>query len=562
MNAHARSLSLRDWGLLILVCLGLFLPGFASLPPTDRDESRYVVTSERMADTGDYIDLRFQEQPRYLQPAGIYWLQAISAVAFDSPGHDSIWAYRVPSLLGALFAVLLTGWIGAHFFGRTEGLIAAALLAACFSLNFEARIAKIDAALLASIVAAQLALMRAYVEPNSGRWTSGLFWAALGVGVLLKGPIVLIVSGTTIGALVLWDRKASWLMRLRPIWGPLITIAIAAPWLIAIGVISHGGFYQRSVVRNFLGKVGAGEQGHHGPPGYHLALFIFAFWPGSLLALRAVGHVWRERAQPTVRFLLCWIAPTWIIFELTATKLPHYVLPTYPAIACLAAAALVAPNPANDNRLRTIVFAIASALWLGASVAIAAAAPLALSRMQSVTDPIAIGLAVLVVIAAIMALWLLWRGRLTHALAALTFAAAFAWLNIFGYAAPRLDDLWLSRRIDATARAVQPCIGAPLITTPYSEPSLVFLYGRTRTHITATGAEAADALAAASPCGLALIGENKRSEFLTRAAGLGLNLTPLTHIAGKNYSDDANADLILYSLAPAQPAPEPDRAPR
>ena len=562
MTAPARSLSLRDWGLLFLVCLGLFLPGFASLPPTDRDESRYVVTSERMADTGDFVDLRFQEQPRYLQPAGIYWLQALSAIALDSPGHDTIWAYRVPSLLGAIFAVLLTGWIGAHFFGRTEGLVAAALLAACFSLNFEARIAKIDAALLASITVTQLALMRAYLEPASGRWTSALFWAALGVAILLKGPIVLIVSGTTIAGLVLWDRKAAWLRRLRPLWGPLVTLAIAAPWLIAIGVISHGGFYQRSVVRNFLGKVGAGEQGHHGPPGYHLALFIFAFWPGSLLAMRAVAHVWRERAQPVVRFMLCWIIPTWVVFEFTATKLPHYVLPTYPAIACLAAAAAVAPNPANDNRLRTIIFAVASALWLGASGLIAASAPLALKRIQGVTDPIAIALAVCVVLAACAALWFLWKGRLARALAGLTIAAAFAWLNIFGYTAPRLDNLWLSRRIDAVARTVQPCVGAPLITTPYSEPSLVFLYGRTRTHITATGAEAAEALAEASPCGLALIGAPKRADFLARAAQLGLVLTPLNRISGRNYSDDANADLILYSAAQAQSAPEQDRANR
>jgi 4-amino-4-deoxy-L-arabinose transferase-like glycosyltransferase len=553
-------LALRDWGLLLVVCVGLFIPGFASLPPTDRDESRYVVTSERMVDTGDYVDLRFQEQPRYLQPAGIYWLQAISAVVTGSPGHHSIWAYRIPSLLGAVLAVLLTGWIGARFFGRTEGLVAAALLAACFSLNFEARIAKIDAALLAAVVATQLALMRAYVEPGTGRWTSAAFWAGLGVGVMLKGPVVLIVSGTTIAALVLWDRQAAWLRRLRPAWGPLVTLAIAAPWLIAIGVLTDGAFYHRSVVRNFLGKVGAGEQGHNGPPGYHLALFILAFWPGSLLAMRALAHVWRERAQPVVRFMLCWIAPTWVVFELVATKLPHYVLPTYPAIACLTAAAVVAPKPANADRGGTIAFAIVSVLWLGASVLIAAVAPVALMRLEGVADPIAIVLAILVVVAAIVALGLVWRRRLAPAVPALTIAAAIAWLNTFGYAAPRLDSIWMSRRIDAAVRAVQPCSGARLITTPYGEPSLIFLYGRTRTHIAATGADAAEALADASPCTVALIGDQQRPDFLARAASRGLALTPLKSITGKNYSNGANLDLILYAAARRQPAPEQDHA--
>lgn len=554
MTTAVRTLSLRDWGLLLVVSLGLFLSGFATLPPTDRDESRYVVTSERMADVGDYVDLRLQDQPRYLQPAGIYWLQAISVIATDSPGHHSIWAYRLPSLVGAVLAVLLTGWIGAHFFGRTQGLVAAALLAACFSLNFEARIAKIDAALLAAVLTTQLALMRAYVEPRTSRWTSAVFWMGLGVGVMLKGPVVLIVAGTTIAALLLWDRKAAWLLRLRPAWGPLITFAIAAPWLIAIGVITDGAFYRRSVMHNFLGKVGAGEQGHSGPPGYHLALFIVAFWPGSLLALRALAQVWRERAQPAVRFLLCWIVPTWIVFEFVATKLPHYVLPTYPAIACLAAFAFVAPRPGKENRLGAIAFALASALWLGVSAVVAAAAPLALIRLQGVTDPLAIGLAALVVVAAVTALWFVWKRRAVPAVVALTIAAAIAWLNTFGYAAPRLDSLWMSRRIDTVVRAAQPCPGAQLVTTPYGEPSLIFLYGRTRTHVTESGADAARVLADASPCALALVGDQKRADFLARAAALGITVTPVARITGRNYSNGANLDLILYKAAARRPA--------
>jgi 4-amino-4-deoxy-L-arabinose transferase-like glycosyltransferase len=553
MTQPERTLSLRDWGLLLIVSLGFFLSGFASLPPTDRDESRYVVTSQRMADTGDYIDLRFQDQPRYLQPAGIYWLQSISAIATASPDHHKIWSYRIPSLVGAILAVLLTGWIGAHVFGRQAGLIAATLLAACFSLNFEARIAKIDAALLASVVATQLALMRAYLEPKTGRWTSAAFWAGLGVGVMLKGPVIAIVSGGTIASLVLWDRKADWLRRLRPAWGPLVTLAIAAPWLIAIGVLTDGAFYRRSVMRNFLGKVGAGEQGHSGPPGYHLALFILAFWPGSIVALRALPHVWRERAQPAVRFMLCWIVPTWVVFEFVSTKLPHYVLPTYPAIACLAAAALVTPQPARKSRVGTIAFAVASVLWVAASTLIAAVAPVALARLQGETDAVAIVLAIVVFVAAVTGLWFLWKGRSTRAVVAFAIAAAVAWFNAFGYAAPRLDSLWMSRRIDAAARAAQPCPGAQLISAPYEEASLIFLYGRTRTHLADTGAGAAEALAKASPCGLALIGDNKRADFLARAASLGLELTPVDRIVGRNYSNNANMNLVLYKAATRQP---------
>ena len=559
---EARSLSRRDWLILVVFSLAIFLPGIASLSPTDRDESRYIVTSSRMADTGEIVDLRFQDKPRYLQPAGIYWLQAAATTVFDSPAHDSIWAYRIPSALGALFAVLMTGALGALFFGRKAGLAAAVLLAACFSLNFEARIAKIDAALLASVVAAQFALMRAYVEPRVGRATAALFWIALGVGVMLKGPLVLLVSGSTIAALAIWDRKVAWLRNLRPAWGPLLTLAIALPWFIAIGVTTDGAFYERALMRNFLGKVGAGEQGHSGPPGYHLALFMLAFWPGSLLAFRAVGHTWRERAEPAVRFLMCWIIPTWIIFEFVATKLPHYVLPTYPAIAILAAAALFSPGPAPVTRTRRIVFGVVAGLWLLASGLVASLAPALLWRTQGGPNAIAIGLAVLGFAAAIAALWMLRRGRPMAVAGALGAAGLLVWCNTFGYVLPRLHDIWMSPRIAEAARTARPCPTSVLVSTPYKEPSLVFLYGRERTLFSAiSGADAAQAMAASPGCGLALVGADERSAFLARAAELGLDPRPADRIVGQNYSNGDKLDLTLY-VARAAPRPEAADAPR
>ena len=61
------------------------MPGQASLPPLDRDELRYTQATTQMFETGNFIDIRFQDQPRYLQPAGIYWLQAASVVAAERP---------------------------------------------------------------------------------------------------------------------------------------------------------------------------------------------------------------------------------------------------------------------------------------------------------------------------------------------------------------------------------------------------------------------------------------------------------------------------------------------
>ena len=84
----------------------------------------------------------------------------------------------------------------------------------------------------------------------------------------------------------------------------------------------------------------AAQESHGAPPGVYLLLFWVTFWPGAPLAGMAAPAVWRARREPGAQFLLAWLIPSWIVFELVLTKLPHYVLPLYPAIAILTVGAL------------------------------------------------------------------------------------------------------------------------------------------------------------------------------------------------------------------------------
>src|SRR3569832_2789464 len=85
-----------------------------------------------------------------------------------------------------------------------------------------------------------------------------------------------------------------------------------------------------------LSKLSA-QESHGAPPGVYLLLFWLTFWPGAPLAAMAAPAVWEARREPGARFLLAWLIPSWIVFEAVMTKLPHYVLPLYPAIAILIA---------------------------------------------------------------------------------------------------------------------------------------------------------------------------------------------------------------------------------
>ncbi|HXM30768.1 MAG TPA: phospholipid carrier-dependent glycosyltransferase, partial [Xanthobacteraceae bacterium] len=179
-----------------LVC---FLPGINSLSPTNRDESRYAQATKQMFESGDFIDIRFQDLARYRKPIGIYWLQAASVGAAEKLGFKNARAriifYRIPSLIAALASVLLTYWAALAFVRRRYALLAALAMAGSLVLGVEARIATIDASLLVSALAAEGALARFYLFrdeiPPLRQWRlAAIFWTAIAASILLKGPII------------------------------------------------------------------------------------------------------------------------------------------------------------------------------------------------------------------------------------------------------------------------------------------------------------------------------------------------------------------------------------
>ena len=105
----------RNILILFTFSLLVFIPGISSIPPLDRDESRFAQASKQMIETGDYVDIRFQETPRYKKPVGAYWVQAATVNILSPDNLNYIWAYRIPSLLASLAAVILTYAIACLF---------------------------------------------------------------------------------------------------------------------------------------------------------------------------------------------------------------------------------------------------------------------------------------------------------------------------------------------------------------------------------------------------------------------------------------------------------------
>jgi 4-amino-4-deoxy-L-arabinose transferase-like glycosyltransferase len=503
------------YAFLILLCLLSYVHGFTTLPPTDRDESSFAQATKQMIESGNYVDIRLQDAPRYKKPIGIYWLQAVSVKLFNPHHLDQIWAYRIPSLLGAVIAVVMTAALGVFLFGPTAGFIAALLLASCVLLNVEARLAKTDAVLLACTMLMQHAMARAYIKKNIKLRRFILFWTSLAVGLLVKGPIILLILASTLFWLWRTDKDISWLKSFKPAFGIPYTLLLTAPWFIAIMMQSHGDFIQQSAGNDMLAKLWQGQNRGMIPPGFYLALFPAMFFPGSLFALLAIPDTWKNRQSPAVRFCLAWTIPTWIVFELTMTKLLHYVLPVYPAIAMLAAKALYDGYPALGEARRWIA-ASATGLWLilGTGFALAFAVLPMIANESAELPQIAAG-AVLIIAQGFCLLLLLRRKALASSVAIATGFLVFS-TTVFSATLPSLQHVWLSRDAVTMANAKSACSNPRIISSAYGEPSLIFL-GGTNTKITNDAAEAANYLKKGT-CDVALIDGTHEPDFLAAYA--------------------------------------------
>jgi 4-amino-4-deoxy-L-arabinose transferase-like glycosyltransferase len=529
---------------ILLVCLVAVLPGFFTTPPLDRDESRYAQASRQMIETGDYIEIRFQDEARNKKPAGIYWMQTVTARLFGGAADAPIWAYRIPSLLGAIGAALMTWWAGCALFGRRAGLLGGLLLAASLSAVVEGHIAKTDAMLLFTVVAAQAVMARAYLSARRGEAGPGwgltaLFWAAQGLGILVKGPITPMVSGLTFLMLAIWDRDAKWALRLRPLSGVGIAALIAAPWLIAIGIATGGAFFAEAVGNDMGGKLISSQERHGGIPGYHLLLLSVMFWPAALYVWPALRNAFAERKDDAVRFCIAWALPTWIVFELTPTKLPHYVLPAYPAIALLVAAFLLGAGTHQYPIWRRV----GAALFALVTIALALAAVIVPAVYGSGPLWLAAPISLLIICAALFLGYRAWQGATVRtALQGIALGLATMAL-VFQVTLPSLTDLALSPRLAAAVeRHAGP--GEPAtVSSGFAEPSLVFLLG---TDTILAPPEAAAEHLAAAPGAVALITQHQQDRFLARAAELGLALDVREVVEGFNYSGGDPLTISVY----------------
>ncbi|WP_425523157.1 ArnT family glycosyltransferase [Microvirga splendida] len=541
-RSHARLCAV-----LVLLSLACFLPGFTTLQPMDRDEPRYAQASKQMLETGDIVDIRFQDEARHKKPVGIYWMQSASVAIGEALGvpeaRTTIALYRIPSLLGAIATVLLTYWAALAFFGRRGAFLTAALMATCVILMVEARLAKTDAMLAACSVAVMGGLARAYLSRGAGvlpRRALLIFWAGFALGILIKGPLVLMFAGLAAAVLSYKERSARWLLTLRPWLGLLFTLAIVLPWFVAIAIKSGGEFFAASVGKDMLGKVGTAQKYHWAPPGFYLLSFFATFWPGAILATIAVPFAWIHRREEPVAFALAWIVPSWIVFEAVPTKLPHYTLPLLPAVAIITVMAVARHFVGPHRPFARLATVLIPFIPVGLTIGLSAIA----WSFDGLPPFRALPALVVSSLLALLAWWLFVKNRMVPTLWASFISSAFLAIGVFGFAQLDLRSLKISDRLAEVARNL-PCENPQVATLGYREPSLVFLAG-TNLDMLDSGAEASRFL---NQGGCRVVFVDKRFEGEFQAENQRLRQQPVlsTRVMGFNINSGRQVDIAAYA---------------
>jgi 4-amino-4-deoxy-L-arabinose transferase-like glycosyltransferase len=541
-RSHGRALLL-----LVTVALVAFLPGFFAIPPVDRDEARFSQATKQMIETGDYINIRFQDETRFKKPIGIYWLQAavVQAAHTAGVGHarTRIWLYRVPSLAGAIGAVGLTYWAALALVSRRAAVLAGLLMAGSVLLGIEARLATTDAVLLLTTVAAMGGLARLYLRAHGrpqtaaeGVGAAAVVWTALALGVLVKGPVIVLVAGLCVTVLAVRDRSIRWLAGLRPLAGLPWFAALTLPWVVT--VMAQDARLLAEWTGDIFPRLWKGMDEHAAPPGYYFLLFWVTFWPGSALAGLAAPAVLAARRDPATAFLLAWLVPSWIVFELAVTKLPHYVLPLYPSVAILIAGGIGAPAFSRRPIL------LKSAVWMAVMpLALGSLGIAALGIIDRRWDAPAMLLCGGAVATAAFGWRQLLHGRTERAVLSGVMAALLLSAGVCGVILPRLRAAFPSAAV-AELLDSRGCTTSMTVTAPtYDEPSLVFLAGTGTRVVDVPGAVA---FLAGGSCRFALIDDIDEARFVSLADAARLRYERAGRINGINYSKGTPVTLAAY----------------
>ena len=542
--------------LIILIILALF-SGQYSIPPIDRDEARFAQASSQMIQTGDYVNIKFQDEIRAKKPIGIYWLQAFSAKIF---GQEDIGSYRIPSLLSSIITLVFVGLITRLIFPLYQTLIVTLLFASSIVFMGEAHLAKTDATLLCLICVQQYFLLKIILHQDNTFKVKYLYpilvWLAFSFGVLVKGPLSIAILFPTVIAFSIIQKSISLIKSLRPMLGFLICTLVILPWFLAIDEATNGMFLQKAFQEDFFSKLESGQEGHGAMPGTHLLTLSISIWPIATFLPCLILFILQNKTNIIIKFLMCWILPFWGIIELIPTKLLHYPLPVLPAIAILAIGGLL-QFKSNIKKIKSVLLRkityIFSILFSFGGIILSGGIFYISSKFNIENDYILTFFTMLLVLIAIVIFilshTLIFNFKTLYPdisksfyhilLAIIALGSIFNIIN-YNFVLPKLDYLHPSKEIIKKLKKVK---ADAVVSSGYHEPSLVFLLNG---NVLLSNPHEAAIFMAEGKNNVALIEKNDLKQFLETTNDLNLKINEIFIVKGFNIAKGRHVEIYIF----------------
>jgi len=513
--------------LTILLCGGLYLIGNGRVSLWDRDEPRYAQASRQMLQSGDWVVPKLLDEPRIKKPPMIYWCQATAMAIFQRLSPDAelsplarmdrdAAAARLPSSIAIVLTLVLIALVLRRIVDEERTFWTVLVFGTSGLVIMSAKMCLTDGVLLLFVTGSQFCLYAMYRGRGSWGVVIG-FGVSTGLGLLTKGPVVLGINLTTLVVLGLMRAGQWWAKRAvrqngtgphpeyrereklgRKLVGFLakvlvltvIVVAICLPWVSLIwqrlsAEVSKSGAPVDlwSVLKHeVIDRMTTPLEQHKGPPGYYLLFFFASFFPWCLLLPTAIKLAWQARREPLTRFAFAAVVGPWIMFECIATKLPHYVLPCFPFLAILTAAAIVRGIRSEHREWNKRGWLVAVGVWsaavigLGAMPWVAALPRFGFDRLPFLTMGV-------VSLAAVFFAARVWIDFAHQRIAAAAYSMAIAMVVLIGllfqFYLPGARFLHLSEEVGAYLQSAGATNLRDVYMIDYKEDSLPFYQGGT-----------------------------------------------------------------------------------
>jgi 4-amino-4-deoxy-L-arabinose transferase-like glycosyltransferase len=358
--------------LLFAVCLASLFWQIGTAALFEPDEGRNAEKAREILLLKDWVTPHEDFFPVLDKPMFFYWLIAISYKAFGV----NEWAARLASVLAALGCFVLVYRFARMHWGPWDALWSGLILISGVEFFILSRVVIFDMSLTFCITLALYSFYEAARadKPMRRRVYCVLMYGALAAGTLIKGLVGLLIPGLVIFFFILMTNQWSILRSIYLIPGGLLFLALVGPWYL-LAEARNPGFLRYYLWDEHFGRFITPGFDRKQPWYFFFGVLTVGFLPWSTLLPSVVRRYWSEPLDEKKIFVILWSILPLIFFSISSSKLPHYILPIFPALSILTATTLTGMFQNRDHNIQrplaifwvlqslTILYLVLGLIW-------------------------------------------------------------------------------------------------------------------------------------------------------------------------------------------------------